>query len=42
MEQSPFWEANVFVASQEILRVLLNLKVHYRIHNYSPPVSILR
>jgi hypothetical protein len=41
MEQSPSWEANRFVASQEILRVLLNPKVHYRIHNCSPPVSIL-
>jgi hypothetical protein len=36
MEQSPSWEANRFVASQEIPRVLLNLKVHYRIHNCLP------
>jgi hypothetical protein len=41
MEQSPSSEANQFVASQEIPRVLLNPKVHYRIHNRSPPVSIL-
>jgi hypothetical protein len=41
MEQSPSWEAKRFVASQEIPRVLLNPKVHYRIHNWSPPVSIL-
>jgi hypothetical protein len=40
-EQSPSWEANRFVASQEIPPVLLNPKVHYRIHNCSPPVSIV-
>jgi hypothetical protein len=41
MEQNPSWEANRFAASQEIPRVLLNPKVHYHIHNSSPPVSIL-
>jgi hypothetical protein len=41
MEQSPCWKANRFAASQKILRVLLNPKVLYRIHNCSTPVSIL-
>ena len=41
MVQSPSWEANWFVASQEIPRISRNPKVHYHTHKRSPPVSIL-
>jgi hypothetical protein len=40
-EQSPFWEANRLLASQEIARILWSPKVHYRIHKSPPPIPIL-
>ena len=39
--QSPSWEANWFVASQEIPRTSRNPKVHYRTHKRPPSLSIL-
>jgi hypothetical protein len=41
MEHSSFREASHFAASQEIPRILWNLKIHYLIHKCPQPVSIL-
>jgi len=38
-EQSPFWEAHRFSASQETPSILWNLKFHYQI--YKPPQTVL-
>jgi hypothetical protein len=36
MVQVPYWEADSNLAGQEILRLLCNLKVYYRVYESQP------
>jgi hypothetical protein len=40
-EQSPRWEANSYLASQEITSLLLNPMVYYGVYNIPPLVPFL-
>ena len=42
VQKSRSWEVNGFSGSRDILRVVSNTNVHYRIHKRLPLVSILR
>jgi hypothetical protein len=41
VEQSPFWAANWFSASQEIPCILWNPKVYYLVQKDRPPLDIM-
>jgi hypothetical protein len=41
MEQSPSWKAKSFSARNENSLILLDRKVHHRVHNSEPRVPIL-
>jgi len=41
MQQSPSWEANSCSASQEVIHLLWNPRIHYCVHTSLPMVPIL-
>ena len=40
MEYNPSWEANRFLATQEIPHILYNTSVHNLVYKCQPPVPI--